>query len=283
MTSNAPVPFSGDFAPINFEGAAPAMPQRPFLRIDHGSGEHSVSAGTFNYCGASIRDVNLVLAASRDFRHYYEADYNTDPKAPMVCMSWDGKNAYGKGGRDPRAPLQDRLCMECPMARAKGKEWCAPQSFYLGMLTHATSDVWMPFFIEVRGVNVRPWADAMRLAQSKAMSTMRKLEGGGAAPRLPAYTWVFRPQLIKIKGKSGYECNFGTPQEALPPDAQYIATFLSTMGKAMWDDERAAAERRARGIGSEKQAQVSGQNPPGVVAKQNPNEAEPDSYDQVPF
>jgi len=276
MSSNAPVPTSGGFEPINFEGAAPAMPSRPFLRIDHGSGEHSVAAGTFNYCGATVHDVQLVLAARRDFRLYYAADYNTDPKAPIVCASWDGKNAFGRGGRDPKAPLLDRQCDKCPMSTAKGKEWCAPQAFYLGMLIHRSSDVWMPFFIEVRGVNVRPWADGFRLAQSKAMSTMRKLENGGAAPALPSYCWVFTPRLLKIKGKSGYECDLGMPTEALPPDAQYIAQFLSGVGKSMWDDERGAAERRARAIGNEKPAQAS-------VAKQNPNEADPDTYSQVPF
>lgn len=277
MSSNAPVP-TGGFEPINFEGSAPSMPQRPFLRIDHGSGAHSVAAGTFNYCGAALRDVSLVIAARRDFRHYYAADYNTDPKAPMVCASWDGRAAYGKGGRDPKEPWIERECAKCPTASLQGKAWCAPQSFYLGMLMHANSDVWMPYFHEVRGVNVRPWADAFRLANNKAISTMRKLENGTAAPRLPAYCWVFRPRLLKIKGKSGYECDLGSPEEALPPDAEFIARFLSVMGKAMWEEERNASERKARALGKdEKQVNATPAQP------ETKNEPPADPYSEVPF
>lgn len=279
MTSNAPVP-SGGFDPISFEGSSGVMPQRPTLRIDHGSGEHSQRAGSFTYCKAVIQDVTIVLAARREFRKFYAADFNTDPKAPVVCQSWNGKYAFGRGGRDPKEPFKERDCKTCKHCHGDGKDWCAPQATFFGMLIHADSDVWTPFFADIKGANMRPWGQAFASATTKALTTQKRREDGTVVPTKPSYVWALKPRLERIPKKSGYATVFpGEPMEVPLPDGQFIARFLAEQGTAMWKADIQASEADARALGSqERQADVSTAKPAN-----NDDESGPRSYDQVPF
>lgn len=279
MTSNAPVP-SGGFDPITFEGSSAAIPQRPMLRIDHGSGDHSQRPGSFTYCKAVVSEVTLVLAARREFRQFYAADFNTDPKAPVVCMSWNGQDAFGRGGRDPKEPFKDRSCKTCRHAHGEKGDWCAPQAVFFGMLIHSESDVWTPFFAEIKGANMRPWGNAFAAVTTKAMTTLKRRDDGSAVPTKPSYVWALRPRLERIPKKSGYMTTFsGEPLEVPNPDGQFIARFLAEQGAAMWRADVAAAEPRARELGQqERQADVG-----NAKTATTDNESGPHSYDQVPF
>lgn len=252
--NNDPVPAS-NFQPVEFQGATdPVSFSRPILRIDHGAGEKSIRPGSLIYCGVPIAEAQIVFATSRMFRTMFAATYNQNPNAPMTCASWDGINAYGYGGRSI-TQLKERNCEQCEWSSTRDSDkWCRPQMFYFGMLTHAESDVLMPFFFEARGMAVGGFADAFKAARASSMTTAVKQSDGSIRVAKPIYAFRTPVRLEKVKGKTAYEPRFGAPTMLSDDDLAWVHTYMSSQGKETWLAELEHNKTRAREIGKPKEA-----------------------------
>jgi hypothetical protein len=230
------------------------------LFIDHGSGKSSRVAGTWSYGDENAQDIRAVFLARRQVRRLYAEDYAVNPEAPMICASWDGMHAYGRGGRDPKAPIQERECctrtadgrMEilCSAARWSKEEWlCPPQDLYLLMVLTPKATCWMPAFFLAKGKSVAPTFKAYEAAKMMSARTSVLVDGRAKA-KWPTYAFGCDLTLAKPDPRwNAYAPIFGRMDLLPEDDVKFVHSFACTVGLEMWNAEIDRLREEARRIG----------------------------------
>ena len=228
------------------------------LDINHGTREGS-TPGSFVYAGQSIKRLHMIFVAKREYRILYQSDYDDDPKAPMVCASWNGVQAYGRGGRDLSQPIKERICTQmrggrsvkvCQSAMGAGDMWiCRPRQKFFVMILWSEAKQWMPAIWNVGGKSIRNAEDAY----SKA--TMRSIQAGTTPEGLPVLpVWHLATEVALVRSdpnKIGYVPVFDTFQKLQEDSAQQINSFLKEYGGHMWTAELERMEAVARSVGQD--------------------------------
>lgn len=237
---------------------------RNLMHVESG-GRQGSTPGTIRFADTTVQSIDIVFVTYRKYRILYAADYRKDPKAPAVCGSWNGRDAFGRGSRDPAAPLQERQCAvleggrvvrTCPSDSGRGDEWiCRPRFQYLvlGWL----NGVWVPAFWEVSGMQCQPVEEGyMRVLARASMS-------GG---RQPLFLQRVSVAVKKAdKGRTGFLPVIGEIKPIVDPiDAEELKGFVLKNANgwspavAMWEAEIARSKQFCYSIGKPK----DGEDPP---------------------
>jgi hypothetical protein len=271
---------------LGFPVAPPQVEQpKPILRIDHGKGDFSQAAGTWNYAGVSIPSLSMVFLAVREWRMLFAKSYDEDPDAPIVCASWDGVSANGRGSRDPHAPIELRACCDilpggarkrlCPSSKGASKsEWiCRPHNEFFMLVLH--NEEWVPAFFDCRSLHIKP---AMRAYQN---ALVHEKATSAAEPRYwQMYTPEFTPPDPRREGRQLLWGRSSLIPEG--PDREAIADWVREHGKTMWEDRYKGSHEVAMNIGVEEE--TSEAQPEKEEFKDAKfTEAEREAGDTIPF
>ena len=181
-TENLPDVYSGNDVAISgldlgFEFSdSSGQAAIPTIYIDQGRGPNAVQAGTFNFGGEALESMVWVPITMREVRRLMLRSFEQrqgEEDNEISCLSWDGQNAIGRGGRDITQSRSPRKCNGCPSGVWEDDKpaLCRPSLELLVMVQIASEDGghhWTPAFFVVRGQNVKHARNAFRLANSAA-------------------------------------------------------------------------------------------------------------------
>ena len=248
-----------------FAGAAPDDYVEPIpkthgqLTLDSGKGKNSVKPGTWRFMGHSHDTLQFVFLKGHMYRSLFEAKFDPKSKNRVVCMSWDGVNAFGQArlGWHPGAmgeqtcgkiDAQGQLEETCPHAEWRtvdGKNHCpCPEKKRWLLVCYVPErEVWLPAYFEATGGHVKRWQHIYD--QVVAMST-KKL-----------YVQRLVIQLRAHKDGDFWNPSFGDPVEMPDPDWELVYSFIKEHGIKLFAESLDHVKHRAHDLANEDNANDS--------------------------
>lgn len=246
-TENLDTDLLSDAAPEDY--IEPIPKQHGQLWLDTGKQKSSVRAGTWNFMGRSFEHLPICFLRGHMYRKLFEGKYDPKGSNRLVCMSWDGINAYGQAAQgwkpDTMRPhacgdidSAGGLTMRCKMGKwhrdkdGKNTCLCPEKKRWLLLVYVAEDDRFLPAWFDAEGGHVKRWQNAYD--RIVALRTNKN----------PVQRWMLELGVHRTED-GNYNPTFGSPSAMPDPDWNNAVPWIKEHGVQLFRESIESVKQRA--------------------------------------